>query len=119
MRNDTTSSDAPSPEEADNPYRSPQAPLDWDKRPGEPAPADTRRGDAQALRAWRAAVAGLLICPPLLNLYSAWLLLELAFLDYPLSPAGTRNYYLAWLVDIVACLGIGLVIGPGIALVLG
>jgi hypothetical protein len=113
--------DRASPEARDNPYRSPQASSHWDKTPVEPAttPADTASGDAQALRAWRAAVIGLLVCPPLLNLYSAWLLLELAFLDDPLSPAGTRNYYLAWLVDILACLGIGWVIGPGIRLVLG
>lgn len=111
--------DGAEPEAWDNPYRSPQASSHWDKAPVEPAPADTRRGDAQALRAWRAAVVGLLICPPVLNLYSAWLLLELAFLDDPLSSAGTRNYYLAWLVDVLACLGIGWVIGPGIRLVLG
>jgi len=110
------SGDRASPETWDNPYRSPQASTQREKPAVEPAtpPADTARGDAQALRAWRAAVIGLLICPPVLNLYSAWLLLELAFGDDPLSSAGTRNYYLAWLVDILACLGVGWVIGPGI-----
>ena len=31
---------------------------------------------AELIRAWRAALIGLFLCPPLLNLYSTWLLLR-------------------------------------------
>jgi hypothetical protein len=104
-------------EDFDNPYRSPAAPLEGPAQPKPRPPADTTFGDARAQRAWRAAVVGLLVFPPLLNLYSAWILLELAFRDHPLSPGGSRRYILAWLVNILACIGVGMFLVPGISLI--
>ncbi|HET6881015.1 MAG TPA: hypothetical protein VFI31_12715 [Pirellulales bacterium] len=37
----------------------------------------TAAGDEEARRAWRAAIFGVLFCPPLLNLYSVYVLIPL------------------------------------------
>ena len=50
------------------------------------------------------------------NMYSAWLLWELAFRDYPLSAAGTRSYLFAWLINALACLGVGLLLIPSLSM---
>lgn len=102
--------------DSDNPYRSPRAPLDTDRQPMPVRPINTTVGDARAQRAWRVAVVGLFVLPPLLNMYSTWLLLELAFHDYPLSATGNRNYLLAWLVNALACLGVGMFLIPGLSM---
>jgi hypothetical protein len=64
-------------------------------------------GDHAAWRALVAAVLGIVLCPPLLSLYSMWVLLRLSFSRQPLSPRGTRNCYLALLANFVACLVLG------------
>ena len=76
----------------------------------EPAPQEAEPDDAMALRAFRAAVIGLLICPPLLNFYSAWLLLRISIDERPLSARGIRLCRWALLLNIAACLagGIGM-----------
>ncbi len=55
--------------------------------------------DSDATRAWRAAVIGLLLLPPLLHIYSAFLLLQLPWAEGALSPAGKRKALAAAVVD--------------------
>jgi hypothetical protein len=57
--------------------------------------------DATARRAWRSAVIGLVVCPLLLHLYSAWLLLQLPWTEEPFTPAGKRLLYGALVIDIL------------------
>ena len=114
---ESTSNGTSLPHDPGNPYRSPRGASEPAAEPERVRPIDTTVGDARALRAWRVAVVGMLILPPLLNMYSAWLLLELAFGDHPLSAAGTRSFCLAWLINLLACLGVGVIIGPGISFV--
>lgn len=55
--------------------------------------------DALAARAWRASFLGMIVLPPLLNLYSIWLLIRMAGLDEEPSPAGLRRVYGAIIID--------------------
>ena len=79
------------------------------------APADPPKSvpriapDAEVLvtRAWRAAVIGILLLPPLLSLYSMWILLNVGLRPDGLSPAGTRKYYGALVIKIVVGATIG------------
>lgn len=57
-----------------------------------------------ANRAWRASVIGLLACPPLPHLYSAWLLINLWNAEGELSTAGLYKLRGALLID---CLVLG------------
>jgi len=66
--------------------------------------------DAIATRAWRAAVLGLFLCPPLLHLYSLWTLARLAMMPGELSPAGLRKVYFSLLIDGVVVVVTGLFI---------
>jgi hypothetical protein len=74
----------------------------------EDAEPPTAEGDALADRAWRAAVLGLFICPPLLSIYSAWVLLRIAFSDRPLSGVGRRHFCWAAAADLLASAVVGL-----------
>ena len=67
----------------------------------EDALSPTAVGDATARRAWRAAVLGLILLPPLLNVYSIWLLLEVVLNHRPLSQKGHRCFLGAMLVDVL------------------
>ncbi len=61
-------------------------------------------GDALALRAYRAAIFGVLILPPLLHLYSLWVLLRLAQSEHETGP---RTYWMppvAFLIDLLVLL---------------
>jgi hypothetical protein len=64
----------------------------------EPVESDA---DAIAARAWRSAVIGLLMLPPLLHFYSAWLLFQLPWARGVLSHAGRRNVVLAAVLDLL------------------
>jgi hypothetical protein len=55
--------------------------------------------DAYASRAWKAALIGFLVLPPLLHIYSLWCVLQLLMTDEDLSPTGTRKLYGALLID--------------------
>lgn len=94
---------------AENPYASPLATETAKEEPASVAIA--LNGDELARRAWRASVFGLVMCPPLLNFYSAWLLLSLAFSDRPLSNRGHRHMSGAWAINLLAALGAGLFYG--------
>jgi len=73
----------------------------------EDAVLETDAQDAVARRAWLAAVIGLFVCPPTLNLYSLWLIFRIAFNDAPMSPTGWRRFYGAVLVNLLCFAGIG------------
>ncbi len=62
--------------------------------------------DAIAGRAWRSAVIGLLLLPPLLHFYSAWLLFQLPWAQGRLSPAGRRHVFLAAAVNVLVVFGV-------------
>ncbi len=61
--------------------------------------------DTTAARAWRAAVIGLLVLPPLLHFYAAWLLFQLPWTRGPLSPVGKWKAFGAALLTVAAVLG--------------
>ena len=86
-----------------NPYRAPIAEMFPAKRSvktlDEEVSAD---GDATVLRAWRAAVFGLLFCPPILNIYSAFLLISVAVQSQELSRRGNRYYFWAWVFNVLS-----------------
>jgi len=66
--------------------------------------AVTASGDAMAWRAFTAAVVGLLACPPLLHIYSLWVLVRLAFQEKALSRKGQWIFWLAAFVSMAVCL---------------
>ena len=51
--------------------------------------------------AYRAALIGLLACPPLCHFYSLGLLLYVAAFHGDLPPAANRQFYIALFVDVV------------------
>lgn len=59
--------------------------------------------DENAARAFRAAVFGIAICPPLVSFYSAWLLLKIALENQPLSEKGKKQYHKAMIVNLIVC----------------
>jgi hypothetical protein len=64
--------------------------------------ADTESpGDNSADRAFRAAVFGMIALPPLLHLYSVYLLVRLDFSELPLGPRAARRVRSAWVIDVV------------------
>jgi hypothetical protein len=82
-------------------------PADFEAEAADDAEAgearETDPGDALAVRAFRAAVLGIFILPPLVSLYSMWLLLRLSRNEKPLSTLGTWKYSLAWAVNLLVC----------------
>jgi len=63
--------------------------------------AQTDPGDAQAWRAWRAAVFGIFLLPPVVTFYSLWILLGLTVDGTALSASGRRKFWASLLVDIL------------------
>ena len=70
------------------------------KAEGEDEEVETE-SDATAARAWRSAVIGLLVLPPLLHFYSAWLLFQLPWTEGALTPRGKQKAFLAAALDLV------------------
>lgn len=67
------------------------------------------RADITARRAWRSAVIGLLVFPPLLHFYSVGLLLQLLGADDPLSDKGKRVVCAAIAFDVLGfAFGVGM-----------
>ncbi|HWC88483.1 MAG TPA: DUF2007 domain-containing protein [Pirellulales bacterium] len=85
-----------------NPFSSPHAPLHDDVPTPEPPPEVTDPGDEAALRALRAAVIGLVVCPIIFNIVSVYMLFGLAVRNNPLSRRGSIRYYIAWATNILA-----------------
>jgi hypothetical protein len=57
-------------------------------------------GERLVRYAFRAAVMGLLACPPLLHIYSLVLLIRVAIFHNELPPAANRRFYAALLLDL-------------------
>jgi hypothetical protein len=57
-------------------------------------------GERLVRYAYRAAVMGILACPPTLHLYSLYLLLRVAVRHGKLPPAANRRFYAAFLIDL-------------------
>jgi hypothetical protein len=66
-------------------------------------------GERLVRYAFRAAVMGLLACPPLLHVYSLYLLLRVAVSPGELPPAANVRFYVALLLDL-AVIGVAAVI---------
>jgi hypothetical protein len=81
----------------ENPYVSPQARDVATARQPPSEDLDTDEGDARARRAFRAAVLGIVFCPPVLNFYSAFVLIDTA--SFPLSSTGVRQVRYAWVIN--------------------
>jgi hypothetical protein len=69
-------------------------------REDEPEP-EPSFGDELAARAWRAAIVGVLVLPPLVTLYSFWLLIRLTAHEGDVSDAGIRKGIGAFLINTV------------------
>lgn len=65
---------------------------------GEEAPAPT---EELCRRAARAAILGVLMCPPLLQIYSLWLLFRLTLVDEDLNERATRYFFFALVLDLL------------------
>jgi len=64
--------------------------------------------DENAARALRAGILGIIVCPPLLNFYSLWLLLKIAYQDQLLSDKGKRQYRWAMIINLIVGVFLGL-----------
>jgi hypothetical protein len=73
-------------------------------------PADDTEADTIAGRAWRSAVIGLLLLPPLLHFYSAWLLFQLPWSRGQLSHAGKRKAIFAVVLNLLVLFGVVLLL---------
>lgn len=93
---------------AEGEHGTPEDPLQTADDESETLPTDP--GDAEAARAFRAAVLGCFLCPGLLHLYSLWVLAILWIDRMPLSPRGWRSVGLAASIDAVVLGAIALVV---------
>lgn len=64
--------------------------------------------DELVLRAWRASVLGIFMLPPLLHLYSMYLLLRASLGGGTLSPRANRRFYWALLINVLVGFLVGL-----------
>lgn len=88
-------------DQAANPYVSPRSDRYLRSQIDDDALSDP---EAEALlqRAWRASIIGIVLFPPLLHLYSMYLLIQAGMITNDFSIAGRRRYYGAILVNLVA-----------------
>ncbi|MDG2382442.1 MAG: hypothetical protein P8N76_12300 [Pirellulaceae bacterium] len=63
--------------------------------------------DEMVMRAWRAAIMGLFLCPPLVNIYSMALLVRVGFGVAKISPKASRRFYAAIGVNLLSTLSLG------------
>ncbi len=68
--------------------------------------AASEEAEAMAIRAWRAAILGVFICPMalLVNVYSVWLLVRVGLEPGELSPSGTWKCRMAWIINWIVIL---------------
>ena len=86
--------------EEDDPGEDVEASEDNDEdEEDDPRSSVTWNADSLANRAWKAAILGCFLCPPFLNLYSIYTLLQLAALDKGPSKAGLRKLTGALIVN--------------------
>jgi hypothetical protein len=70
-----------------------------DEKDEEDEDSDTTAANQLAARAYKAAIFGLVFCPPLFQTYSIWLLIQLATFSGELGQAATRKMCVAIAVD--------------------
>ena len=87
-----------------NPYASP-AVAETADQPDETRPVSDETEKA-AIRAMRTAVIGVVLCPPLLSLYSMWLIVKIGLSGETLSSKAARNLYLALAINAVIMSGV-------------
>ena len=63
--------------------------------------------DELVTRAWRASVLGLFLLPPLLHVYSMYLLLRVSLGPAAMSPRASRRFYFAMIINLL----VGLICG--------
>jgi hypothetical protein len=63
--------------------------------------------DALVSQAWRASIIGLVLCPPVLHLWSLWLLAQAMIQEVPVSEAYRTRMTGAFIIDLAALLLIG------------
>jgi hypothetical protein len=81
----------------------PQAAADLSSKATEAeAPGEDSAVEAMLARAWRAAVIGIIFLPILLHLYSMWLLLRASTSGAAFSQQGSRRFYQAFAINLVA-----------------
>jgi hypothetical protein len=90
----------------ENPQRSGQAASDEDEADGEPGPGASS-ADELVNRAWRAAVFGLVLCPPLLHFWSLCLLAEAFTRQTPVSSSHRAKMAGALAIDVAVLLLVG------------
>ncbi len=89
----------------DNPY-SPSCVQASSARPPLDVAAP-RNMDELVIRAWRASVIGALVCPPILNVYSMYLLIWVSLKGPYLSAKVNRRFYAALVINILVGLAVG------------
>jgi hypothetical protein len=86
-----------------NPYASPQTQAAAED-PEKYAPLEiNEEAEAMLLRAWRAAIIGIVFIPVLTHFYSMYLLFRAAAMVENFSPQGKKRFYRAFAVDLAAC----------------
>ena len=63
--------------------------------------------DDQVIRAWRASVIGTFVCPPILNVYSMYLLIRVSLKGPAMSARINRRFYAALAINILVGLAVG------------
>ncbi len=89
-----------------NPYASPRVDTPPPKISADEDLPINPEAEDMVLRAWRASVFGLVIFPLIAHLFSMYLLIRASMMTSKFSPAGTRRFYLAFAINVVAgCIG--------------
>jgi len=76
----------------------------------DPVEQDSSEADVLAARALNAAGIGLLVFPPVLQVWSAWLLLRLSRSSAPLGPSGRKRALLALTIDLLVFAAVAAVV---------
>jgi hypothetical protein len=72
---------------------------------GEESDAVALTADALVSRAWRASILGLVLCPPLLHIYSLWLLAQAMSQEKPVSAEYHGRWLASLVIDMAAIIG--------------
>ncbi len=84
-----------------NPFASPLGPEIAAELPAEPIQVLDEDTEAAVLRAYRAAIIGIVLCPGVLHLYSFVLLILISSRRQKLTPTSRRRFFLAYAIDII------------------
>ncbi|HKC59812.1 MAG TPA: DUF2007 domain-containing protein [Myxococcales bacterium] len=76
----------------------------------DPVEQDPSEADVLAARALNAAGIGLLVFPPMLHIWSAWVLLRVFSSSAPLSPSGRKRALLALTIDLLVFIAVAAIV---------